>query len=342
MRPKTLIALIAAALMASPTLAHWTAARPDGHAPIGVMGDHTHHAGEWMISYRYMNMDMEGSRIGSRRVADSQIVSPQGEGFTITPRSMTMAMHMVGLMYAPTDRVTLMAMVPSLDLEMEHLIRNGNRFTTNSSGLGDVRAAALWTVLDRESSHLHLNLGVSAPTGSIDRRDVTPASAPDAVQLPYPMQLGSGTWDAIVGATWLGQSPLWSWGLQSLATLRTGENDRGYTLGDRVDSTGWMARRLGTSWSVSGRLAWSDWGNVEGADPELAGAVAMRMVPTAFPNLRGGSRLDAGAGLNFEVMEGAAKGLRFSAELLVPMSQDLDGPQLETDRQLVFGMQYSW
>jgi hypothetical protein len=156
------------------------------------------------------------------------------------------------------------------------------------------------------------------------------------------MQLGSGTWDPIVGATWLGQSPRWSWGLQSLATLRTGENDRGYTLGDRVDSTGWMARRLGSSWSVSGRLAWSDWENIDGADPELAGAVAMRMVPTAFPNLRGGSRFDGGFGLNYEVMQGRAKGLRFAGELLVPLSQNLDGPQLETDRQLVLGVQYSW
>jgi len=30
----------------------WTSARPDGHAPISVMGDHTHHKGEWMFSYK--------------------------------------------------------------------------------------------------------------------------------------------------------------------------------------------------------------------------------------------------------------------------------------------------
>ena len=38
----------------------WTAARPDGHAPISVMGDHMHAMGEWMVSYRYMTMDMKG------------------------------------------------------------------------------------------------------------------------------------------------------------------------------------------------------------------------------------------------------------------------------------------
>ena len=28
---------------------------PDDHAPIGVMGDHTHKTAEWMVSYRLIN-----------------------------------------------------------------------------------------------------------------------------------------------------------------------------------------------------------------------------------------------------------------------------------------------
>ena len=39
--------------------------RPDGHAPISVMGDHMHAMGEWMVSYRYMTMDMKGLLKGS-------------------------------------------------------------------------------------------------------------------------------------------------------------------------------------------------------------------------------------------------------------------------------------
>jgi hypothetical protein len=37
----------------------WTSARPDGHAPISVMGDHYHKKGEFMFSYRFMPMWME-------------------------------------------------------------------------------------------------------------------------------------------------------------------------------------------------------------------------------------------------------------------------------------------
>ena len=35
---------------------------PDDHAPIGVMGDHAHKAGEWMLFYRYGFMKMDGNR----------------------------------------------------------------------------------------------------------------------------------------------------------------------------------------------------------------------------------------------------------------------------------------
>ncbi len=322
--------------------AHWTSARPDGHAPIGVMGEHTHSRGEWMVSYRYMWMDMEGSLLGSSAISDLEVVSPAGQGFIVTPTRMTMGMHMLGAMYAPSDTLTLMAMVPSVNLEMDHLTRAGGRFTTSSSGIGDLRLTALWKLFDSEGTRFHLNLGVSAPTGSIDEADVTPASAPAAAQLPYPMQLGSGTWDAIVGGTWLGQSDRWSWGGQGIATVRTGENDRDYTLGDRFDATAWIARRAGTSWSWSGRLALADWSDIDGADPRLAGAVASRLVPTVFPDLRGGSRLDFGVGLNFEAQSGVADGLRVALEYLVPVVQDLDGPQLETDVQWVLGVQYAF
>ncbi|NOR42674.1 MAG: hypothetical protein GQ572_04995, partial [Gammaproteobacteria bacterium] len=42
--------------------------RPDSHAPIGVSGDHLMRDGEFMLTYRYMSMDMEGNRTGTDRV----------------------------------------------------------------------------------------------------------------------------------------------------------------------------------------------------------------------------------------------------------------------------------
>lgn len=55
---------VAVCLLAmSGAVAAETSVRADGHAPIGVMGDHTHAAGEWMFSYRYMRMEMGGQRV---------------------------------------------------------------------------------------------------------------------------------------------------------------------------------------------------------------------------------------------------------------------------------------
>lgn len=46
-----------------------------GHAPIGVMGDHAHDKGEWMLSYRFMHMDMQGNRTGTGNIDADTIVT---------------------------------------------------------------------------------------------------------------------------------------------------------------------------------------------------------------------------------------------------------------------------
>lgn len=99
----------------------------EGHAPLGVMGDHVHRTGEWMLSYRYMRMHMDGNRDGTDRVAESEVVDPAGYGFTVAPVHVDMDtdMHMFGAMYAFSDRFTFMAMLPYLEKSMDHVTRGG-------------------------------------------------------------------------------------------------------------------------------------------------------------------------------------------------------------------------
>ena len=188
--------LLAALVWGGPAGAHaqsWSASRVDSHAPLGVMGDHTHEAGEWMLSFRAMRMVMDGNRTDTARVpADGVLV-----GYPVTPLRMPMDMYMVGAMYAPTDRLTLVSMVPVLDISMDHRTRTGVEFTTESGGIGDVKMSALVGVAAGARQRAHLHLGVSAPTGSIDERGETPAAT--NVRLPYPMQVGSGTWNVLPG-----------------------------------------------------------------------------------------------------------------------------------------------
>ncbi|NEP59687.1 MAG: transporter, partial [Symploca sp. SIO2G7] len=266
----------------------WTSARPDGHAPISVMGDHTHQAGEFMFSYRYMFMRMDGNRDGTDNLSDQEVL----QQFPVTPTNMDMEMHMFGGMYAPTDDLTLMVMIPYVLKEMDHITRMGVNFTTSSEGFGDLQLTGLYNVLRQNRQRVHFNLGVSFPTGSIDERDDTPAG--NDVRLPYPMQIGSGTFDLKPGVTYLGQADKFSWGAQASTILRLGENSNDYRLGNQFNLTGWVASKWVDWLSTSLRLDFKTLGNISGADPLLN----PMMIPTADPDRRGGERLDLGLGLN--------------------------------------------
>lgn len=311
--------------------------RPDSHAPIGVMGDHLMREGEIMLSYRFMSMEMDGNRSGTDRV---DVPLP---GYMVSPLSMDMDMHMFGAMYAPNDTLTLMLMVPYTSISMKHLrhmpMPDGLEFTTGSSGIGDIKLAATYGLFAEPGSDLLFNFTVSAPTGSIDEKDDLPTmpTPTSNAHLPYPMQLGSGTWDFIPGLTYVHTYDRWSWGAQGLYTLRTGENDNGYTLGDRFEATTWAAKQVADSTSLSLRLKYTDWDNIDGADNKLA---AMPTVPTKDPNLRGGKRVDALIGINF--VPPGLNSLRLAAEFGVPAYQKLDGPQLETDSVFTLGAQYTF
>ena len=63
------------------------------------------------------------------------------------------------------------------------------------------------------------------------------------------------------------------------------------------------------------------------------------MVATADPGRRGGARVDLLAGINLAGTQGVLKGQRVFAEFGMPIYQNLDGPQLETDWLLNIGVQ---
>ena len=334
-------------LCLTPALAQdnlWTSGRPDGHAPIGVMGDHTHGKGEFMLSYRWMRMNMDGMRNNDNALTSEQVL--QEFGFTVTPVSMPMDMHMLGAMYAVSDALTLMAMVNIVSISMDHTSRPGVNFTTETSGLGDIRLAGLYKFFDKNHQRIHLNFGVNIPTGSIDETDVTPLPMEAERQLPYPMQLGSGTVDILPGVTYMNEIGNYSMGAQLSGNIRLTENSRDYRLGHVFEATYWSAYKLADFLSVSGRLRYTAQGAIEGIDSEL-GQInpmndALRTVPTTFPENFGGSQLFVGGGVNLYVPEGPLKNIRIGAEAQWPLLRDLNGPQMETDDIITLGIQYSF
>jgi hypothetical protein len=226
-------------------------------------------------------------------------------------------------------------MLPYVKKTMDHEVRNGLQFTTDSEGLADVTVASLWRLFEDEMHHLHFNFGLRIPTGKIARKDDTPAAQNST--LPFPMQIGSGTPDLLPGLTYIGHSDAFSWGSQLMGTYRMGENYRGWAGSDRVDFTAWAAYPW-TEWlSTSVRFGvhwWSNYRGDESAPPPPG------MVPTADPDLRGGTDIDILGGLNFYVPLGKFLGKhRFAIEGGAPVYQDLEGPQLERNFTITLGWQ---
>lgn len=306
--------------------------------PVGIMSDHTHHAGGGMLSYRYQYMSMTDNFKGRDKVSDAQMISPSGEGYLVTPTSMDMHMHMLGGMWAPHDKVTLMLMAPYMLKSMQLLRRDGLRFDTRSDGFGDLKLSSLIQVWDRQDHRINLNLGVSAPTGSITEKGFVPGL--DNTQLPYPMQLGSGSWGLLPGLTYLGQTGAWSWGTQFLANLRLNENSQDYRLGDEYSLTAWGAYRWSDWISTSLRVVGTTWDDIHGKDKSLI--IPAGVVPTADPGLRGGDRVDVLAGINLYMQSGVLQGHRLALEVGAPVYQDLSGPQLGNQWMMMIGWQKNW
>ncbi|WP_405211683.1 transporter [Dokdonia sp. Asnod2-E02] len=316
----------------------WSSNRPDGHAPISVMGDHTHKKGEFMISYRYMNMQMNDLKRGSDDVSFESVLLPNGGEYMVTPTDMPMNMHMLGGMYAVSNKVTLAAMLGYTSMDMEHLTAMGGNFETSSSGISDLKISGLVTLFNKNRQQLHAKVGVSLPTGSIDEMDVTPASMGNEVILPYPMQLGSGTLDALLGATYIWQSDSFSGGNQLDAVVRTGTNDRDYRLGNSYALNNWVAYKA-TDWiSFSARVKGTVASEIDGANPDLNPL----MVITADTRNSGGTYIDGGLGFNLYANKGTLKNVRFGLEFATPLLQDVNGVQLKRKETITAGLQYAF
>ncbi|KAA5540080.1 transporter [Roseiconus nitratireducens] len=309
----------------------------DKHGPAGIMGDHLHEQGEWMVEYRYMNMYMDDNRVGETTLSDSQAIAYGATSNPITnrgatPTQMTMEMHMVHVMYGASDDVTLYTMLMLPSLTMDHLrgpanpAGPGTDFTTHNSGFGDTTLGALIRLYSTERCDWILNLGASVPTGDIYRTSSAPTGGLVSQPLPYPMRLGSGTFNARPGMTVKYFADWWSWGGQIQTDLPIGKNYRDYQVGSEVRLNTWtqylLTDQVALSWR--GEHVWRD--NYDGADPDTPDA----LISTNVESFRGGYWYNMGFGA-----QAMWRGNYFNAEIVPTLGQDLNGIQLETDYSII-------
>lgn len=292
---------------------------------------HFHSQGEWMVSYKYNHMAMKDNRLSTEHISTSEVLT----SYMVSPVAMTMKMHMIGFMYGLSDRINLMGMLNFMDVSMDAVNRMAMSFNTHSKTFGDTRLSMLYRIDNSHNSQIFTTIGLSLPTGDINIRGDTPMGTNQ--KLPYPMQLGSGTVDPNFALTYIRSDNDQAYGFSASSILRFYDNANDYHLGNQFKLVNWYSRVLSDVTTVFVLSDARIWGDIKGADPELN----PMMTPTADPDLRGGTSVALGAGVNFSIGSGSWNGTKLSFQYSKPLYQDLDGPQLETDGQLRVGLVYS-
>lgn len=337
---------------------HGGHAQHSGHnhtAPAGVMYSHMlPNAGDIMIGYRYMYGRRAGDVLhGPNQASDQDIVAnacSDEQLCRFVPTYMEMGMHMINIMYAPTDWLNLMLMPTFVDKEMnlreldgrpppvdgvhEHTGIGGH----TTGGVGDTVMSALFKLYDQPGHHLHLGMGVSAPTGNVDL-EFRRIAREDGGIVHYGMQLGSGTWDFLPNLTYTGEYKDWAWGAQIKGAVRMqSQNESGYRLGNTIQSSVWGSYKL-TDWlSGSIRGVYSGQSGIKGSFNTFNAASG----PMDFPDNYGGNYGDIGFGVNAAIPKGTLAGNSFAFEWLQPVADDVNGYQLKRKGALTVSWSYAF
>jgi hypothetical protein len=286
-----------------------------------------------MAEYKFERMEMSCCLDTTNEVSPQEVIDRYG--YSMSPTDMTMDMHMLMVMYH-TTKYMVMLMAHYMTNDMGMLSNDGTTSTMESKGFADT----ILTVEVPWQYSLDFTLGMSFPTGSIDERGIMQHNAnfAEEVKYPYGMQLGSGTYDVILGVGYEDSRDKLAWGVDYEYTLRTGTNDNDYTLGDKSILEGWTRWNFTSTIDGVVNLKFQEIGQISGADPDMIAFRDNGMSPTYDESNYGGRRLDLGIAVKYETPQMTSVGAEFS----MPVYQDLYGPQMQVDwiAGLTFGYMF--
>jgi hypothetical protein len=316
---------------ATESSARW--ARP----PVSLRGGYTLDAGEIVVSYRFERQGLNGLQTGRQRQSAQDVLDL---GYQSAPEKIDADRHVFGVLWAPFDELTFQLELPFVRIDADRLdAADGESFRTKTNGFGDVLLWVLYRVYQDDIASLHLNLGLSFPSGSITETQDTPLTPPGVFErLPYALQLGSGTVDLRPGFTYRGRYGRGQWGFQALANLRAGSNHLEYTLGNVFEMTSYGGWAWNDWLQQSFSLRWQQRFDGTGSDAALDPAES----PLDDANLLSGRRLDALFDLAVTPTGGAFRHTRWVIEAGLPAFQDLDGPQPRTKWLLQFAVELTF
>lgn len=317
---------------------------PTDRTPAGIMMSNIHKKGEWMASYRFMNVNMKDNLFGSTKISDDLIY----QNYLMTPRKMSMDMHMLMLMYGLTDKITVMAMMnynsmsmnmsmlPETSMQMPEMDMGPNTTSASirSSHIGDTKLNIMYGLLNSQRRHILISAGVSLPTGSTHSKGSQESMYP-TTRLPYSMQTGSGTVDILPSVTYLFEKNSFTWGTQATAVIRSSYNSIGYKMGNELTLNSWLTYQWSRWTSNSLRIEGTTTGAIQGSDA----TVQSILEPAANPINYGGQKTNAFLGLNYYFRKGILNNNRLAVEYGVPLYQYVNGIQSGIGNTLYAGWQ---
>jgi len=219
--------------------------------------------------------------------------------------------------YGFTERITGTVVVPYLDKSLRMTTSGGQRVTRDTSGLGDIRTLLKYRVYTKDTPNLTHRLGLFGglewPTGHDNDED-------SLGRLPQPLQLGSGSWDPIIGAIWTTQKS--GWELDADLGYKVNTRANNFEFGDQIFSNISYQHRL-----LPRKLP------DEGVPSFLYGVIELN-AGYADKNKIGGIDDDDSGGFALYLSPGvqwASIGWIVEAGIQIPIVQDLHGNALETD-----------
>lgn len=319
--------------------------RPRPGIPAGVYGALMNPAGEFRLVYHASYTENLENYVGSSTISPAAIVTTipyfplsiydnrAPRFLRLVPVGSRIQMHAIRARYGITDWLTVSATATVFDKNIDQTIFRGQSgaaplspYTIWTKGFGDSQLMALVRLYQDDIHHVHVNLGMSLPTGSISGTSTT-LSPSGAYQFNrrccYGVQIGAGTYDALFGVTYTGKFDAWSWGFAYRGRVAMGLNSYGYLRGPQNEITGWGAYEIAKGLNLTARAAGTVWDRVHGSDPMIFGPFQ-----GTNPYYYGGERLLLLGGFEYLAKLSGLKPIRLAVEAGAPVYQRLIGPQL--------------
>lgn len=295
----------------------------------------------WNFNFLYKRSKLDGYLNGSDKVSNDDVYFNGDEprthkNFPILPTTITQESYIANVSYFLAAEQSISISLPYIVQSTDHIsiVSGYDEFNISSDGIGDITVNFTAIIAHWDSQKLSLSVGMSLPVGSIDEKGDTPRASGDQ-QLPYTMQLGSGTWDLPIGLSYINDQDSYLWGGNLFAKIRSGKNDRNYRLGNRFAASIWSKWNLNNTFHPVMKVVLQDWGQIIGQDDEIIVPNPQFPYPAGItkPSNYGGQKVSVVVGADIMIYSQA-----FAVEIAKPIYQNLNG--IQTKETLNFSVNW--